>query len=226
MSDAPAARLVVTRDRHWISPYFFSVFVALKEKGIPFEIEGLNLHEQAQKADAYAKPTITARVPALFHHGATPEETFVLAESSAIVEYVEDVFGRPTYPPVLPIDPKERARARQIMAWIRSDDTLPIREHRSTTTMFYERAKEPLPEAARASAEKLVAVAERAIVRPEAPMGATFSIADADLAFILMRLVMNGDPVPDRVRAYAEHHFQRPSIQAFVSVERPAFVPY
>ena len=107
------------------------------------DTEGVALHEHAQKADAYAKPTITARVPALF------VEDFALGESSAIVEYIEDVYGRPTYAPVLPIDPKERARARQIMAWIRSDDTLPIREHRSTFTMFYEKAKDPLPDAAR-----------------------------------------------------------------------------
>jgi glutathione S-transferase len=217
--------LTVTRDRHWISPYFFSVYVSLKEKGVPFDIEGVNLHEGAQKADGYAKPTVTARVPALFHR-AGDAEPFALAESSAIVEYLEDVFCRPTYPALLPIDVKERARARQIMAWIRSDDTLPIREHRSTFTMFYEKAKEPLPEAAKPAAEKLVRVADRVIGEPNAALFSSFSIADADLAFMLMRLVMNGDEVPARVRAYAEHHWQRPTIQSFVNVERPAFVPY
>lgn len=222
-----ANTLTITRDRHWISPYFFSVYVALEEKGIPFDIEGVNLHEHAQKKDAYARPTVTARVPALFHRASDGEgDVFALAESSAIVEYIEDVFGRPTYPPVLPVDAKERARARQIMAWIRSDDTLPVREHRSTFTMFYERAKEPLPDAARAAADKVIAVADRVIVEPTMPIASTFSIADADLAFLLMRLVMNGDAVPERVRAYAEHHWQRPTIQAFVNVERPAFVPY
>lgn len=216
--------ITVTRDRHWISPYFFSVFVALKEKEIPFEIEGLNLHEQAQKADRYAKPTVTARVPAMFHK--TDAGTFALAESSAIVEYLEDVFAPPTYTPMLPVKFEERARARQIMAWIRSDDTLPIREHRSTTTMFYERAKDPLPETAKAAAAKLIAVAERTIRAPDGTIGSTFSIADADLAFMLMRLVLNGDDVPERVRKYAEHHWKRPTIQAFVNVKRPAFVPY
>lgn len=214
----------VTRDRHWISPYFFSVFVSLKEKEIPFEIEGVNLHEQAQKADRYAKPTVTARVPAMFHQ--TDAGTFALAESSAIVEYIEDVFPPPTYTPMLPMKVEERARARQIMAWIRSDDTLPIREHRSTFTMFYEKAKEPLPEAAKAAADKLFAVADRAIRAPDGTIGSTFSIADADLAFMLMRLVLNGDDVPQRVRAYAENHWRRRTIQEFVKVERPAFVPY
>jgi len=215
--------ITVTRDRHWISPYFFSVFVALKEKSIPFEIEGLNLHEGAQRRTEYAKPTVTARVPALFHREAGGE--FVLAESSAIVEYIEDAFPSPEYPAVLPREIHERARARQLMAWIRSDDTLPIREHRSTTTMFYAKAKTPLPDAAKAAAEKLVAVAERVIKGP-APLFGAFTIADADLAFILMRLVMNDDPVPSSVRAYAEHVFARPSVKEFVGVERPTFVPY
>ncbi|MFO0617154.1 MAG: glutathione transferase [Polyangiaceae bacterium] len=221
-----ANALTVTRDRHWISPYFFSVFVSLQEKGIPFDVEAVNLHENAQRSDAYAKPTITARVPALFHRPQADAEPFVLAESSAIVEYLEDVFGPPAYPALLPTDVRERARARQIMAWIRSDDTLPIREHRSTHTMFYEQAKDPLPEGARAAAAKLCAVAERAIRSPEAPLGSTFSVADADLAFLLMRLVLNGDPVPERARRYAEHHWKRPSIRAFVEVERPAYLAY
>ena len=217
------ASLRVTRDRHWISPYFFSVFVTLKEKGLAFDIEGVNLHEGAQRQPGYATSTITARVPALFHR--TSDGEFVLGESSAIVEYLEDVFPAPGHRAVLPSNVRDRARARQIMAWIRSDDTLAIREHRSTTTMFYERSTSPLPEAAKSAADKLLAVAGR-LVTTSAPLFGEFTIADADLAFMLMRLVMNGDPVPDTLARYARHVWERPTVKEFVDIDRPAFIPY
>ncbi len=217
--------LTLTRDRHWISPYVFSVYVALEEKKLSFEIEEIALHDGAQRTPAYADASVTARVPALRHRVAGQTE-LVLAESSAIVEYLEDVFPAPEHARVLPADLRERARARQLMAWIRSDDTLPIREHRSTATMFYERAGAPLPEAARGAAKKLIEVAGRVIRSPESDLFATFSIADADLAFMLMRLVLNDDDVPAPIRAYAEHQWKRPSIRAFVDTPRPTFIAY
>jgi glutathione S-transferase len=216
--------LTLTRDRHWISPYVFSAFVALKEKHLEFEVEPLNLHEGAQKKPEYANKTITGRVPALFHR--TDLTEFVVAESSAIVEYLDEAFPPPTHAAVMPTELHDRARARQLMAWIRSDDTMPIREHRSSQTMFYERAKSPLPDAAKPAADKLVAVATRVIAKPDAPLFGAFTVADADLAFILMRLIMNGDPVPENVRAFAEHVWKRPSVSAFVEIARPEFIPY
>lgn len=220
----PKNDLTLTRDRHWISPYVFSCFVALREKGLAFDVEEIALHTGAQKSPEYANATITARVPALRHRTAGAE--LVLAESSAIVEYLEDAFPAPAFARVLPADLRERARARQIMAWIRSDDTLPIREHRSTTTMFYEPAKTPLPEPAVVAAKKLVEVAERVVRAPDATLFGTFSIADADLAFMLMRLVKSGDPVPTRIGAWAENQWKRPSIAEFVAIERPDFIAY
>ena len=217
--------LTLTRDRHWISPYVFACFVALREKKLDFEVEEVALHEGAQKQPAYANASVTARVPALRHRrGDEPE--FVLAESSAIVEYLEDVFQPPDHHRVLPSDSRERARARQLMAWIRSDDTLALRQARSTETMFYERSPEPLGEAAIASAKKLIEVAARVIPAPHRTLFSTFSIADADLAFMLMRLVKNGDDVPAPVRAYAENQWYRPSIREFVDVERPTYIAY
>ena len=212
--------LTLTRDRHWISPYVFSVYVALEEKKLSFELEEIALHDGAQRTAAYADASVTARVPALRHRVEQGTE-IVLAESSAIVEYLEDVFPAPDHARVLPADVRERARA-----WLRSDDTLPIREHRSTTTMFYERAGTPLPEAGRGAAKKLIEVAGRVIRSPESDLFATFSIADADLAFMLMRLVLNGDDVPAPIRAYAKHQWKRPSIRAFVDTPRPTFIPY
>src|SRR5688572_4486537 len=105
--------LILHADGFWNSPYVFSVFVALTEKGLPFETRIVNLHERAQTAPAFQALSVTSRVPVL-EHGA-----FRLSESSAIVEYLEDSFAPPKYPALLPAAPRERARARQIMAWIR-----------------------------------------------------------------------------------------------------------
>lgn len=43
-------------------------------------------------------------------------------------------------------------------------------------------------------------------------------IADTDLALMLNRLVMHGDPVPERVRHYAHKQWQRPSVQAWLAL--------
>ena len=71
--------LVLHVDGHWNSPYVFSVFVCLQEKGLPFETRLVKLHEKAQKSPAFKAKSVTARVP-LLEHGA-----FQLSESSAIV---------------------------------------------------------------------------------------------------------------------------------------------
>lgn len=208
--------LTLYRDSFWISPYVFSCFVALREKGLAFDAREIKLQDKEQEKPGYAARSITARLPSLDHDG------FSLAESSAIVEYLEDAF--PDTPRVLPSNARDRARARQIMSWIRSDDTLPIREERSTNTMFYAHADKPLSGAAKRAADKLVAVAERTI--RGACLFDAWCIADADLAFILHRLILNGDPVPERVRAYAEAQWKRPSVHEFVAIERGPYIPY
>src|SRR6476469_2527269 len=103
--------LVLHVDGFWNSPYAFSVFVCLKEKGLAFETREVNLHEQAQKTPDFKAKSLTARVPVL------EQGSFRLSESSAIVEYLEETFAPPRYPAMLPASPRDRARARQIMAW-------------------------------------------------------------------------------------------------------------
>ncbi len=57
---------------------------------------------------------------------------FALVESSAIAEYLEEAFpGAVLYPENL----RDRARARQFQAWLRSD-LMPLREERPTSVMF------------------------------------------------------------------------------------------
>jgi glutathione S-transferase len=211
--------LILHIDGFWNSPYAFSVFICLKEKGLPFEIREVNLHEQAQRRPEYAAKSVTARVP-LLEHGA-----FLLSESSAIVEYLEDTFAPPRYPALLPAAPRDRARARQIMAWIRSD-LMPIREERATHTFLYKHPTRPLSPAGRAAAEKLIGGASAFIPDGSTSLFDTFSIADADLAMMLMRLVGNGDPVPAKISDFVAAQWRRPSVREWVEHERAPYVPY
>lgn len=206
-------RLVLYTDSAWISPYVFSCFVALHEKVLPFETALVSLEADEHNQPGFRDRALTGRVPAL-EHG-----EFWLAESSAIVEYLDEAF--PDRPRALPEDARERARARQVMAWIRSD-LLALREERPTTTMFYARAEKPLSEAGQEAANKLVRVADLLIPDGKTSLFSAFSIADADLAFMLHRLILNGHEVSAKARAFAEAQWQRPSIRAFVVRERKA----
>jgi len=201
-------------EKHWDSPYVFTTFVALREKGLGFEEHVLDLDAGEQRSSVYASRSLTARVPAIDHDG------FVLSESTAIVEYLEERFPPPEHARLLPEVMQERARARQLLGWIRSD-LMPLREERSTDTMFYERAGRPLGPAARAAADKLLAVAGRLIAPGATSLFGSWCVADADLGFFLHRLILNGDEVPASIRAFAEAQWQRPSVRAYVEHPRP-----
>ncbi len=208
--------MILTIDRFWISPYAFSCFIALREKSIPFEIRELGLDRGDQHGRDFQMRSITGRIPAL------EDGDFALAESQAIIDYLEDTHPSPA---LLPADVRDRARARQIMGWVRSDlDAL--RAERPTTTMFYDTTNVPLSPKGRAAADKLVSVADRLISPGNTQLFSTWSIADADLAFMLHRLILNGHEVPTKVRAFAEAQWARASIREFVTRERPAYVPY
>jgi glutathione S-transferase len=207
------APLILHAEPLWDSPYVFSSFVALREKGVPFDVRLVDLERGEQRAPQYQQRSLTARVPALEHGD------FSLSESSAIAEYLEEKFPPPRWPALLPSGARERARARQIMAWLRSD-LMALREERSTATMFFERAKAPLSEAGRAAADKLLRVAGALLPAGGEHLFGGWCLADSELAFMLHRMLLNGDAVPDGIRAWAERQWKRPSVQEFVTKPR------
>ena len=206
----------------WTSPYVLSAFVALREKGLPFEVRDVDLHRREHAAPAFADRSLTSRVPVLV------DGDFSLSESSAIDEYLDDSYPPPAHARVLPADVRARARARQVMAWLRSD-LMPIREERSAEYVFYAhdrlRPFAPLSEAGRRAAAKLLAAAERLVPAGGGPLFGAWCIADTDLAMMLQRLVKTGHDVPPRVRAYAEEQWRRPAVAEFCAHERPPFEP-
>lgn len=198
-------------DSHFCSPYAMSVYVTLLEKKLDFELKTIDLDGGQQNTPAYRDLAITGRVPTLMHGN------WVLNESSAIIEYLDEAFPAPGHAVVLPADIKQRARARQVQAWLRSD-LLDLRNERNTGTVFIAPVSTPLTADGQAAAERLIRVAER-LIDGEHLFGA-WSIADTDLAMMIHRLLMNGDPVPQRVADYARRQWQRPSVQEWVQQVR------
>jgi glutathione S-transferase len=206
--------LVLSVDTQFTSPYGMSAFVALSEKELPFAIATVDLAQGEHLAPAFAQASITRRIPTLEDRG------FVLSESSAIAEYLDEVYrdrGRPLYPAAA----KDRARARQVQAWLRSD-LMPIRQERPTEVLFYAQKMPPLSTAASACADKLFAACEGFLADGAANLFGDWCIADLDLALMLNRLVINGDAVPARLAAYASAQWQRPSARRWIERARPA----
>lgn len=204
-----AGKVVLHVDSNFQSPYAMSSYVALKEKGIAFELATVDLSTKVQNQPEFAGKSLTQRVPTLVHGG------FSLSESSAIDEYVDDVFeGAAIYPR----GPEGRARARQVQAWVRSD-LMPIRMERPTEVVFRGMKPAPLSADARAAAERLFFAAQSLLKGGDNLCGA-WCIADTDLALMLNRLVIAGDAVPAPLADYAKKQWQRPSVQTWVAMKR------
>lgn len=202
-------------DSRFLSPYALSAFVVLQEKGLPFAWHGVDLDGGANLLPDYAAASLTARVPLLV------EGDFRLSESSAIAEYLEARYPAPAYAAVYPQDDQQRARARQLQAWLRSD-LLPLRQQRTTEVVFLQPSPEPLDAAGQQAAAKLIRVAEACLAPGAANLFGDWCIADTDLALMLLRLVNNGDPVPPALADYARQQWQRPSVQAWLAQQHQA----
>lgn len=197
-------------DSQFVSPYALSAYVALRVKGLAFEEAVVNLvPEQLQAAD-YRARSLTCRVPTLV------DGDFSLSESSAISEYLED-----RYPavPLYPRDARQRARARQVQAWLRSD-LAALREERTTEVVFLGARRPPLGAAAAAAAGKLLRVAADLLGDGRRELCGAWTIADVDLGLMLNRLVLHGDPVPAGLEHYARRQWEQAAVQEWVNKPR------
>ncbi|MGD0491216.1 MAG: glutathione transferase [Steroidobacteraceae bacterium] len=203
-------------DANFASPYALVTFVSLLEKRISFETETVDLVARANQSPDFAKTSITRRVPTLVHDG------FALSESSAICEYLEDTFpGTHLYP----TDPRDRARARQVQAWLRSD-LMPIRDERPTFVVFCGAKHPALSAQASEAADKLFSAALALLDNRTDHLFGDWSIADVDLAMMLQRLIVLGDPIPKRLVDYATLQWRRPTVQQWIHQARPPLVGY
>jgi len=200
-----AVPLTLYVDSQFFSPYAMSAYVGLVEKGLDFEVRLVDLEQGDQLTAPFMCRSPIGRVPVLAHHD------FYLSESSAIAEYLEQSFPAPDYAPLFPTDARQRAVARQVQAWIRSD-LHSLRRERPTEVVFAGMRPLPLSDAGHADAARLIRVASMLLKHGGADLFGAWSLADADLALILNRLVVAGDDVPAALRDYAAAQWQRPSL--------------
>jgi glutathione S-transferase len=213
--------LVLYVEAFYTSQWDLACYVALREKNLPFGVSTGFLNQGAGVLGELRAHTMAARVPALQHGD------FWLSESLAIVEYLEDAFPPPVHTGLLPANLQKRARARQLSILCRVE-VHELREERPSRMIFYPQlARNPKPlgsEAARQAAEVLDAVAR--LLEEGGPfLFGEFSIADVDVAFVLMRLIKTGHPVSDAVKGYAERVWARPSVREFIAHTRPPNPP-
>ncbi|NUU36243.1 glutathione transferase [Pseudomonas sp. C2B4] len=197
----------------FVSAFAMSAFVALKEKQLSFKLYAVDLKARENYQAPYRDLSLTNKIPTLVHEG------FALSESSAIAEYLEEL--SPGHKKLFPQDIKQRARARQLQAWLRSD-LLMVRKERPFDLVYFGKKDNPLSDEAQAAVDRLFFVADRLLEEGAEHLFGDWSIADTDLAIMLNRLVANGDPVPARLAAYVRRQWDRDSVRAWMDIERVA----
>jgi glutathione S-transferase len=89
------------------SPYSWRVWLALERKGIPYHQKTLSFSDGDLKTQEYGALNPRRRVPVLV------DDDFVLTESGAIVEYIEDRW--PNGPALFASEPRKRAIQRRMV---------------------------------------------------------------------------------------------------------------
>ena len=193
-----------------MSPWVFHAMVALEEKQLPYKLEIVPLPIPSTTKATFQAKSIIAQVPILVHG-----ETWI-SESLAISEYLAETFPAPAHPRLFPANLAERARARQIMSFLRAS-LFALREARPTSTVFGRPIAKPMPDRAKEEAAELERIALAVVPDGRTTMFAEWCIADCDLSLALMRLVANQDPLERRLVDYALAQFDRRSVRRFVA---------
>jgi glutathione S-transferase len=167
-----------------ISSWSMRAWLALREKGVSFKEQLVELNEPARAAALAALAPISpaGRVPVL------RDGDLCVFDSLAIMEYAEEAFPGPA---LYPSAPGARARARSLVAWMHAG----FADLRRGVPFEMTFSGRPLsvPEGARRDAETLLEVWDQELSRSSGPylLGA-LSLADLTFAPVLRRLEASG----------------------------------
>src|SRR5262245_32801820 len=214
-----------------ISSWSMRPYVALVEKGIPFEERTISLREDRDRSRRRAIGP-TGRVPVLHHRRGSGEAApLVVADSLAIIEYLEDVFPPPRNPALWPAGIEERARARSLAATMHSGFAK-LRESMSFNLCFL---PEPPPATAEALAEasEMLTLWEDALERRKERgpfLFGRFGAVDAMYAPAIVRLTSFRVPTASSPRSaeYMSAVLGHPPVKRWLDEARtlPPFLSY
>jgi len=203
-----------------VSNYFNTARAALIEKGADFTI----VPTRASQDDAFLAASAMGKIPYL----RTPAGC--IAETIAIVEYIEDVVpGVPLYP----ADPFERARARQIINIVQLYVEAPLRSLFPGVFMGGVNAPETIA-AVRPVVERAMGALSRLIAPAPFLMGAQLTHADlfafytVDLGERVMRFSYDASLIDSvaGLRDWRDRLAMRPSSRTVLADFYPAFAAY
>lgn len=212
-----------------ISSWSMRPYVALVEKSIPFEEKTISLREDKDRARRRAIGP-TGRVPVL-HHARGGGEPLVVADSLAIIEYLEDAFPAPAHPALWPSDHDDRARARSLSATMHSGFAK-VREVMSFNLCFLP-VRPPATAEALAEAAEMLTLWEDALTRKKDSrpfLFGPFGAVDAMYAPAVIRLTSFQVPTDafPRSAAYMRAMLEYPAIRRWLDEARtlPPFSTY
>ena len=202
--------IVLWADARWVSPWVLSVWIALKEKGIEFQVQELDLAAGQHRKGDYPRKTVSGKVPAITHGDVW------VAESLAILEYLDEVFPEP---PIFGADAVARAQDRQVMSYLRSDFA-ELRRCMPFEGIFLGGKTPPVSQEARDQCRRLLDLVDwRLATRGKGEL----TIADYELAWMLRRPIHYKGPITAQARAYSNAIWKRPSILSWLKQDRSRF---
>ena len=193
---------------HPNSTFARRVRIACLEKGVPLELVEVDMAHGAHRGEEYRRLNPYGRVPTLEDDG------FLLIESTAILEYIEQ--KHPT-PPLVPADPKGRA----LVAMHEKLCDLEVGIH-TRTLVFPARFVSPEKwnrdemAAARQAMQAHYDVLDRQLGDRQWLVADRFTLAEVCYAPFVQFFEVLGIQPSQRIRAWAERILERPSARATV----------
>lgn len=190
-----------------VSSWSMRAWLALKEKGVTFEERVIDL-ASPERTPLLASLSYGRRVPVLH------DEDVVIFDSLAIGEYANEAFPGP---PLLPSDPKARARARSLVAWMHSGFGQ-LRAGMPFEATFHPRRLDP-PSGAIEEAGTAAAAWEAELTRSGGPyLVGPLSLADLTFVPVIHRLSAYGFSLQrfPRAQRWADTMMARGSVREWM----------